>query len=261
MVYFGFLYSPAYPLGTRLGITVFWQPAVIQDLFCTTLARRCIVITQWLILWFYTQHVYFASLDIVSVTTKLNGLFISLAYLGVPRTLWRKKRRKVRRKRRRRIQIVRRKKWRNAIPAVAGKQLYFTSSNIFRYYSRYRHSSVLDPYFNATGILRQSHRAFKPTKFGTSSKFFTYFGRFNTRLNKIHQDLVLRFISGFYKSIVIKEHKNYFGPRRKLKKKFFVFRRCVSRRNLSVVFTMKFDIKRYRAQWLARFLAKRRRFF
>lgn len=98
--FFGFLYSPAYPLGTRLGITVFWQPTVIQDFFLANIARRSLILSQWLLLWFYTQRIYLASLDIINITSRKNSLFVSLSYLGVPRQLWRKKKKKFIRRRR-----------------------------------------------------------------------------------------------------------------------------------------------------------------
>jgi hypothetical protein len=256
MLVFGFLYSPAYPLGTRLGITVFWQPAVIQDLFLKSLTRRCLVISQWLILWFYTQRIYFASLDIINTTSKSNTMLVSLAYLGVTRSLWRKKRRKFIRRRKKplkpKIRWILGHIQRNPrVQFVRNTSILFPLKTI--------HRTQVDLCWSFTGLLRSrtNNRIFR--KSGGLNKFGNYFFRYTYKLANMHTDLIKRFLKGFYKTVVIKNYKNYLGPKQKVKRKFTVIKQKLTR-NTRFTFSIPFDLEWYRHMWLIKFLAKRRQF-
>jgi len=254
--FFGLLYSPAYPLGTRLGVTIFWQPAVIQDYFLGNIARRSLIMCQWLLLWFYTQRIYLASLDIINITRDINALFISLSYLGVPRPLWRKKKRKFVRRRRK---FPRRLLFKARAPRVFVKK-HFQITSRFLFLIEKRNLGFFDKLWNRSGLLtKRSYPAF--LHFSVSKrKFGNYFLRYSKTLNRLHMDLVKRFLTGFYNSVTIKDYKNYFGPKKRLKKKVWFFRK-INFRPFGFFFRSTFNLIWYRQMWLLKFLTKRRKFF
>jgi hypothetical protein len=255
MLWFGFLYSPAYPLGTRLGITVFWHPAVIQDFFLPHLTRRGLIISQWLLLWFYTQRIYLASLDIINVTAKNDALFVSLAYLGVPRTIWRKKKRKYIRRRRR--VTARRLQRAQRLSIRPTTQLVFTR---LRFLPRATGKiSPLDLTWNYSGLLREKGPVYSKKNYSGLRKFGNYLLRYTQKLNHLHMDLLKRFLTGFYNNLTIREYRKYLGPKRAIKRKRWVFRKNVSR-SFIIMLRSAFSLSWYRQMWLVKFLTKRRKF-
>jgi len=253
MCCFGFLYSPAYPLGPRLGVTVFWQPAAIQDAFLKTLTRRCLIISQWLVLWFYTQKIYFASLDIINTTTQSSALLISLAYLGVPRGLWRKKRRRLGKRRKR---VLRRKILWKPTPITQRPLYQFNRSFVLPFTPT---PTALDRVWPITGLLRVDRPYRSPAVAGGIRKVGSFFLNYNRRLKRMHTDLIHRFLSGFYRTVVIKNYQVYKGPRKGIKKQRIVIRKRLSNQ---VTFNVRapFELRWYRQMWLLKFLTKRRQF-
>jgi len=260
-IFFGYLYSPAYPLGTRLGITVFWQPAAIQDYFIVNITRRCLVISQWLVLWFYTQKIYFSALDIVNVKLRHDALFLSLSYLGIPRFLWRRRRRRYGKKKRRRRPIVLHKSWqRNVFPSLPRKQLIFTGRSRFSRIETKKptFSDLVWPYHN---LLRSSRRYTQTARQRSLSYIFgQFFNRYNQKLKLLHIDMTHRFLTGFYRNMRLKELKPYEGPRRHLKIKSWVVKKSTTA-GVSFWIKQPFELQQYRQNWFLKFLARRRPFF
>lgn len=253
---FGYLYSPAYPLGTRLGITVFWQPAAIQDFFLLSLTRRCLVISQWLILWFYTQKIYFSALDIVNITTRADTIFLSLSYLGIPRFIWRRKRRRFGKKRRRWKPLIARRIWqRNTFFRCHRYQFQVTKASRL-----FLKNTLNQKYTSTQPHLLVPRRSYQPTTMGINYVFGQYFQRYNQKLKTMHIDMTHRVLTGFYRNLRLREMAPYFGPKHKLKRRIWVFRRPFTRR-LTFIFKNRFNLLQYRQIWFLTFLTRRRAFF
>ncbi len=265
--YFGFLYSPAYPLGHRLGITVFWQPAVIQDHFLMPLLRRCLIITQWLILWFYTQRIYFSSLDILALTEQKDKLVLCLSYLSVPRYLWRRNRRFKRGKMRRYLQVklknyhvpVSLARFSQRIRYSLFNKRIFLTNNFIKSYKQVCYLNKIPMVLADRLLIPRSHKYYSkkksPSVLLKSGKFIN---SLNLHLATSHTDLINRFMTGFYSKVKIKSYKSYYGPKRITKNRCIVFRK---RSLYSIVFLKKFSLVIFRRNWMSLFLLRHRRFF
>ena len=137
--------------------------------------------------------------------------------------------------------------------------MFFRVTRRSLFFSGNGRGSFLNRKWNYACLFIRRRNPYTGQETSSLRKFGHYYLRYCKKVNRMHADLIKRFLTGFYRSVIIKNYKNYLGPKKRVKRKVWVFRKKRFR-PFFFAFKMSFNIIWYRKMWLLKFLAKRRKF-